>query len=145
MTTLTPYLCVHDGPAALAFYRAAFGAVDQGEHFIDPSGRVGHAELRIQGELLMVSDEHPEIGVVSPKTLGGTSVGLYLDCPDVDKLVAAAVQHGATLERPVEETPYGTRSGTVVDPFGHRWHISTLVRDVSDDDMKAIVANYRVG
>lgn len=129
-SALTPYLCCKDAGAAIDFYKAAFGATEV-LRLTEPSGRVGHAELRIGDALIMISDEYPEMDVRSPKTLGGSAVMLHLYVDDVDAFVTHAVAAGAILERAVADQFYGDRSGQVIDPFGHRWDIGTHVEDVS--------------
>src|SRR5205823_3752888 len=100
--SLTPYLIVSDGPAAIEFYQKTFGAglrlkLDA------PGGRVGHAELEIGDSVIMLADEHPEIGARGPRAFGGSPVGLHLYIEDVDAVVARAVAAGATLVHPVED------------------------------------------
>src|SRR5689334_15968329 len=96
----TPYLCCKDAARALEFYATAFGAVET-MRLAQPSGRIGHAELEIGAAVIMVSDEYPEMGVVSPQTLGGTPVAIHLYVGDVDAFCARAVEGGAKLKRPV--------------------------------------------
>lgn len=134
-TALTPYLAVDGAREAIAFYREVFGAVPDGPLVVGDDGRVGHAELRLGGARLMLSDEHPEIGVVGPIRAGGASVMLTLFVADADAVVDAAVARGAELLRPVADQPYGDRSGQIVDPWGHRWSIGTHVEDVSADEL----------
>jgi PhnB protein len=83
----------------------------------------------------MLADEHPEIGVISPRKLGGTPVTLSIYVEDVDATFERALQAGATALRPVENQFYGDRSGQLEDPFGHRWSIATHVEDVSPEEM----------
>jgi PhnB protein len=125
MESVIPYLSVHDAAAALAFYAEAFGAVED-ERWTDDAGRVGHAQLSIGSAVLFLSDEYPEFGAVAPRSLGGTSVSLHLTVADADAAQASAVAAGATEDRPVTEDPDGRRSGWVVDPFGHRWNVSSV-------------------
>lgn len=120
---ITPYLCVHDATAALDWYRRAFGATVSNR--IEWEGKVGHSELEVAGAVFYLSDEYPEIGVVSPRTLGaGSSTSMVVLVGAADEFIGRAVAAGATLQRPVEEA-HGTRSGWIVDPFGHRWNIGT--------------------
>jgi PhnB protein len=131
-----PYLCVHDGQAAIEFYKQAFGAT-QVLRLDDPAnGRVGHAELAIGEAQFYLSDEFPECGARSPKTLGGAGMSIALQVSNVDDLVKQAVAAGAKLERPVEDQFYGERSGHVLDPFGHRWHIATITRQMTQQEMQ---------
>ena len=132
---LYPYLCVRDAAAAIDYYARAFGATEQ-MRLTEPGGRVGHAEVAFDGHLLMLSEEYPEMGVRSAETLGATPVTLHLHVDDADALVARAVAAGGTLERPCEDHFYGERSGTVRDPFGHRWLIGHAIEDVAPEEMQ---------
>jgi PhnB protein len=133
-STLTPYLIVGDGPAAIAFYAKTFGAVER-MRLDAPGGKIGHAELTIGDSVVMLADEHPEIGALSPTSVGGTPVGLHLYVPDVDAVTQSAVAAGGKLIQAPETKFYGDRNSTVEDPFGHRWYISTHVEDVSPDEI----------
>ena len=118
---ITPYLAVAGARAAIDWYTRAFGARLTGDPVVMPDGRVGHAELEISGALVMLADEHPEIGVSAPVP-GQASVTLYLEVADSDESVSRAVIAGAHLERAVADYPYG-RMGVLRDPFGHRWMV----------------------
>jgi len=137
MTTnpITPYLCVKDGAAAIDFYKDVFGATES-MRMTDESGRIGHAEISIGGTALMLSDEHPEINVVSPTTLGNTPLSLHVLFDDVDAVFARAKAAGAQVEREPEDQAYGERTAVVRDPFGHRWFLATKIEDVSVDEMR---------
>lgn len=130
----TPYLCVHDAAEAIEFYKKAFGAVEL-MRMADPSGKVGHAEIKIGGAIIMLSDEFPSMGAVSPKTLGGSPVATLLYFEDVDAVAKRAVAAGGKLTRAVEDQFYGDRSGKLLDPFGHTWWIATHKEDVSPEEM----------
>jgi PhnB protein len=135
--SLTTYLSIKGAAAAIAFYKQAFGA-EELYRLPMPDGRVGHAELQIGDSRLMLADEMPEMpGAISksPRTLGGVSSGLNLYVGDVDAQFKRAVDAGATVKRPVTDQFYGDRSGTVEDPFGHVWTISTHVEDVSPEEI----------
>lgn len=132
--SLTPYLIVDDATAAIAFYREAFGAE---ELMRLPMGeKIGHAELRIGDSTLMLSDEWPETGMLSPRQRGGatSSCVLYLD--DVDTAYERAVRAGTTIERAVQTEFRGDRMGSVIDPFGHRWSLASHVEDVPEDELR---------
>ncbi|HEY3484572.1 MAG TPA: VOC family protein [Ilumatobacteraceae bacterium] len=133
---LIPYIAVHDAAAALSWYADGLGAVETMRYTGD-DGRVGHAEISIGGAVVMLSDEYPDHGVVSPRTLGGTPFALHLSVPDVDALYARAVGAGATSMRPPEDRPYGDRSCTILDPFGHRWTISTRIAEPTAAEIEA--------
>ncbi len=120
-----PYLSVHDAAAALQFYAKAFGAREVGQR-IPWEGRVGHAEMEIEGARIMLADEFPEHNK-SPRTLGGTSVGIHVNVKDVDATVANAVRAGAKVLQAVKEEPYG-RICKLEDPFGHVWFFNTMRR-----------------
>jgi predicted enzyme related to lactoylglutathione lyase len=121
--TLTPYLAVADAAREVEFYVAAFGAVRREDPIVMPDGRVGHVEVAIGDSVLMLADEFPEIGLVAPVSRGGASQSLRLEVSDPDAVVAAALAAGATLDRPVTDSPHG-RGGAVLDPSGHRWMIA---------------------
>jgi PhnB protein len=131
----TPYLCVKHAADAIAFYAKAFGAVET-MRLAEPSGRIGHAEVRIGAAPIMLSDEYPEEGVRSPASLGGSAVAIHLYVDDVDALAERAVAAGATLLRPVADQFYGDRSAVLRDPFGHRWFFATHKEDVSAEEMQ---------
>jgi PhnB protein len=130
----TPYLVVDGTAKALDFYKDAFGATER-MRMPAPGGRVGHAEISIGDSVIMLADEHPEIGARGPRAYGGTPVSLHLYVPDVDATVQKAVTAGATLVSPVADKFYGDRMGTIDDPFGHRWHVSTHKEDVPPAEM----------
>lgn len=133
--TVTPYLCCKDAARALDFYAKAFGAKEQ-LRFTDPSGKIGHAEIEIEGGSVMVSDEWPEGGVYSPDKYGGTTFATVLVVADVDRLAAQAAEAGATIERGPNDEPYGDRTCWLRDPFGHRWALSTPVEQVSKEELR---------
>jgi PhnB protein len=135
MSALTPYLCCRDAARAIDFYRQALGAVET-MRMAEPDGRIGHAELRIGDDPIFLSDEYPDYGVQSPTSYGGTPVTLHLNVADADAVVARAAAAGATVERPVQDQFYGDRSGTLRDPFGHRWMISTRQETLSDAELQ---------
>ena len=140
MSNVTTYLAVHDANAALEFYTRAFGAHEQ-YRMANDRGGIGHAELRIGDTTLMLSDEYPELGAVSPRTLGGSCVALVLEVDDVDEAWRTAVEAGAMVDRPIVEAPYG-RGGWLRDPFGIRWCVARHDRDVSDEEILAAVAEW---
>jgi PhnB protein len=133
--SLTPYLIVDGAAKALDFYARVFGAKEL-MRIPGPDGKVGHAEIRIGDSVIMLADEHPDMGARGPRRLGGSPVSLMLYVKDVDATVKTAVAAGARLLRPVEDKFYGDRSGTIEDPFGHQWHVSTHVEDVPPDEME---------
>jgi PhnB protein len=140
--SVTPYLSVKGAAKAIEFYKRAFGATELVRMGM-PDGRVGHAELQIGDSRIMLADEMLEMSEAvarSPASLGGTTFGLNVYLPDVDAQFQRAIEAGATVKRPVQTQFYGDRSGTVADPFGHMWTLSTHVEDVSPEEMKKRMA-----
>jgi PhnB protein len=133
--SVTPYLIVGDAAGAIAFYKRAFGAKEV-MRMAAPGGRVGHAELKIGDSRIMLADEFPDMGARSPKAIGGTPVSLHLYVEDVDAVAKRAVAAGAKEVRPVKDQFYGDRLGTLEDPFGHLWHVSTHKEDLAPDELK---------
>ncbi len=122
---VVPYLAVANARQALDWYVEALGARLRGDPVVMPDRRVGHAELEIaDGGLIMLSDEHPDIGVVAPSSDQGVPITIYLRVPDVDSVIARAVLAGARLDRAIADYEYG-RNGVIRDPFGHRWLVAT--------------------
>jgi len=130
-----PYLRVRDSAAAIEFYKRAFDAIEL-FRLCEPSGRIGHAEVRIGPATVMLSDEFPEHGIRGPQTLGGTSFGIHLHVENVDEMFGRAVAAGATIVRPLQNHFYGERSGTVRDPFGHEWLLGGHLEDVTPEEMQ---------
>lgn len=130
-----PYLRVHGAAEAIAFYERAFGATEI-FRLTEPSGRIGHAEIRIGPATLMLSDEYPEHGMQGPRTLGGTSFSIHLHVTNVDEAFEQAVRAGASVVMPLKDQFYGERSGTVRDPFGHEWLLGQNIESVSTDEMQ---------
>ncbi len=120
----TPYLCCKGAAGAIEFYKKAFGASEE-QRIVQPDGRVGHAEIRIGGALLMLADEFPEIDFRSPQSLGGSAVMIHLYVAEVDALFSRALGAGAKVKRPIEDQPYGDRDCQLTDPFGHVWILAT--------------------
>ncbi|UYN93109.1 MAG: VOC family protein [Enhydrobacter sp.] len=133
--TLRAHMTVHDAKAAIAFYGKAFGATEL-FRLTEPSGRVGHAEIRIGDSVLMLNDEYPDFGARSPAATGGSPVAFYIQVADADKAVDRAIKAGATLVRPVADQFYGDRSGMVACPFGYRWSLSVTKEVVDPAEMQ---------
>ena len=138
--TVTPYLIVNDAARAIEFYKAAFGATEV-MRFDAPGGKIGHAELTIGDSKIMLADEYPDMGYRAPQPGQPVGVSIHLYVDDVDAMANRAVAAGATVERPVKDEFYGDRTGTIVDPFGHRWHIATHKQDISVEEMKQRAAS----
>jgi PhnB protein len=132
--TINPLLVVKDARRALRFYNNAFGAETLME-LVEPSGRVAHAEMRIEDTVLLLAEEDPRYQL-SPESTGGAGVILQIYTGDVEGLFEAAVMAGAREVFPVREQFYGDRSGRVIDPFGHQWIIATHTEDVPPNEVK---------
>ncbi len=131
ISKFSPYMTVKNARAAIDFYKAAFGA-EEVFALVDPSdGRIGHAEIRLGPTVIMLSDEYPDFGALSPETLGGSPVKMHIYVENVDAAFAHALKHGAVEVRPVKDQFFGDRAGTLLDPFGHTWTLSTQIADVS--------------
>jgi PhnB protein len=133
--TLTPFLTVRNAVRAIEFYKQAFGAQERGVAK-GPDGKVMHAELKIGDSVIMLSDEYPEFGSLSPQSVGGSPMGLHIYIENVDAAFDRAVKAGAQVEMPVMDQFWGDRYGKLKDPFGHKWSIATHVKDMSADEMK---------
>ncbi len=133
--TLTPYLTVRDAARAIEFYKQAFGAKERGV-MNGPDGKVMHAELMIGDSIIMLADEFPEFGSLSPQSTAGTGMGLHIYLDGVDAAFDRAVKAGAQVEMPVMDQFWGDRYGKLKDPFGHKWSIATHTKDLSSDEMK---------
>jgi len=136
VSEVVPYLCIKGAAAAIDFYQRAFGARETYARITDASGRVGHAEIQVGRSTIMLADEHPDIGVISPSTLGGSPVSFFVTVPDVDSMVKRAVAAGGALTRPLENKFYGHRTGEITDPFGYRWTLSTKIEDLTEDEVQ---------
>jgi PhnB protein len=141
---LSPYLSVDGAARAIDFYTEVLGAVER-FRMPGPDGKIGHAELALGDSMIMLADEHPDIGFLSPARIGGTAVTLHAYVEDVDATFERALAAGAKSLRPVETQFYGDRSGQFEDPFGHRWSIATHVEDVDEEEMARRAAEMATG
>lgn len=132
---VTPYLSVRGAAQAIDFYKKAFAAAEV-MRMPGPEGKLGHAEIAIGGQRIMLSDEYPEMQFLGPETRGGTTVHLHVYVKNVDAMVARAMEAGAKLLREVKDQFYGDRSGSVQDPFGHVWHLATHKENLSKAELR---------
>ncbi len=133
--SVTPYLIFNRAAEAIEFYKKAFGATEM-MRLAMPGGKIGHAEVKIGDSPVMLADEHPEMGALSPQTVGGSPMSLMIYVEDVDSVFNQAVAAGAEVVRPVVDQFYGDRSGTVKDPFGYTWTIATHKEDLSLEEIE---------
>ena len=130
-----PYLRLRRAAEAIEFYKQALGA-EELFRLTEPTGRIGHAEVKIGPLTVMLSDEYPEYGIGGPETLGGTSFCIHLHVGNADEVIARAKAAGATVVRAAQDQFYGERSGTVRDPFGHEWMIGHEIEKVAPAEMQ---------
>jgi PhnB protein len=140
-TTLTPHIIVRDAEKAIDFYKQAFGAEERGRHE-GPDGKIMHAEVKIGNSILMLNDEFPEMGGVSPLTVGKTSTTLHMYVDDADAVFDRAVKAGANVIMPVSDMFWGDRYGMVSDPFGHQWSIATHKQDLTAAEVEKAAQEF---
>jgi PhnB protein len=133
--SLTPHLVCKDGVRAIDFYKKAFGAEEQ-FRLTAPDGSLIHAQLRVGDSMLLLTDESPQMGTLSPKELGGSPVTIHVSVADADRSVARAIAAGATCVMPVKEMFWGARYGVLQDPFGHSWSVATQMKNLSHDEVR---------
>jgi PhnB protein len=137
--SITPHIVVKDAASMADWYRRALGAEER-QRVTVPDGRIMSLELRFGDATVMIADEFPEMGIVSPKTLGGTYGALVLATDDVERAWQRAMDAGAEVFHPLQDTFWGDRSGQLLDPSGHRWGLSQHVRDVPADEIQRAAA-----
>ncbi len=137
--SVIPYLIVSGAAKALDYYKKAFGAKER-MRVPMPEGRIGHAEIEIGNSVVMLADEFPQMGAKSPTTIGGTPVGICIYVEDVDTIFKQAIAAGGKQEKPLQNQFYGDRSGTLIDPFGHKWTVATHIEDVSPEEINRRMA-----
>ena len=135
MHSLTPQIVCAGAAKAIDFYKQAFGATEL-FRMPTPEGKIGHAQIQIGNSVVMLTDESEQCGSFGPKALKGTPVSLYLYVENADAAFERAVAAGATVVMPLADMFWGDRWGFVEDPFGHRWHIASHVRDVEPEEMQ---------
>lgn len=132
--TLSAHLVCRDAGRAAAWYAEAFGAQEQ-RRIALPNGKLVSVELRIGNSTMWIADEFPDMGIVSPQTLGGTYMAVQLMTDDVDAVWQRALDAGAEVFQPLDDSFWGDRHGQVIDPFGHRWGLTQHLRDVPTDEL----------
>ena len=137
---ITPHLVVAGAADAIEFYKKAFGATEM-MRIPAENGKLMHAAVQINGAMVMLVDENPQWGALSPKSLKGTPVTMHLYVGDVDAFIAHAVKSGATIKMPAADMFWGDRYGVITDPFGHSWSIATPQREVSAEEIQTAVKN----
>jgi PhnB protein len=136
MATVTPHIIVREAGRAADWYEQALGA-QLGSRIQVPDGRYMQIELRFGDSQVMIADEFPEMGAVSPQTLGGTYGALTIAVSgDIDATWERALAAGATEFHPLQDAFWGERHGQITDPFGHRWGLAKRIADVSPDEVQ---------
>jgi PhnB protein len=144
MGILTPHLVARDPAAAAAWYSSVLGAEEESRITL-PGGRVLTVEVRFGASKLAIGDEFPDMGIVSPLTLGGTYGAMHLTVDDADAVWQRALDAGAEVFEPLHEAFWGDRTGQFIDPFGHRWAIDQHVRDVPPGEVARLAAEAFAG
>jgi PhnB protein len=129
MHTITPHIVVRDAAAAADWYTRALDAEERGRIEV-PGGKLMQVELRFGDAAVMLADEFPDLGVLSPLSIGGTATVLHLYTDDVDALWNRVVDNGAEVRQPLADMFWGERYGQITDPFGHRWGLAQYLREV---------------
>ena len=137
--TITPHMVVRDAAAASEWYQRALGAEERGRVPV-PDGRFMQIELRFGDSTVMIADEFPDLGVLSPLSVGGTVGALMIRTDHVDVLWRRALEAGATVSRPLRDVFWGDRHGEIFDPFGHRWALAQHIRNVPANEVRAAAA-----
>lgn len=136
ITGVRCHLVVKDAKAAIRFYEAAFGATEQFRMTDPGDGRIGHAELLFGDTVMMLADEYPDFGALSPDTIGGSPVTFHLSTAAADATVERSIAAGAQLLRAPADQSYGERTAQVLDPFGYRWTISQKLEELAPAEMQ---------
>jgi len=131
---ITPHIVVRDAARAAEWYAQALGAEELSRIPL-PGGKLMSVELRFGNSTVMIADEFPDAGILSPLAIGGTSTVLNLETDDVDGLWQRALDAGAKVHRPLQDAFWGDRHGQITDPFGHRWGLAQHIRDVPHDEI----------
>lgn len=136
---ISVHVIVDDAARAADWYSRVLGAEERGRITL-PDGRLIDVELWFGQSRVVLADEFPEHGALSPKTAGCASAVFYLETDDVDSLWARALENGAEVLRPLADWFTGDRDGQILDPFGHRWGLSQHLRDVPREIVSAAAA-----
>ena len=139
MHTITPHIVVRDATAATDWYKQVLGAEERSRIEL-PGGKLMQVELWFGDSAVMLADEFPELGVLSPLSVGGTATVLHLYTSDVDALWKRAVDAGAEVRQPLQDVFWGERYGQITDPFGHRWGLAQHLRSVPREEIADAVA-----
>lgn len=138
---LIPYLVQRDAAKSIDFYKELFGATELHRMTYPDSTKIAHAEIKIRNNVMMIGEENPQYGAVSPLALNGPSpVHVFLYVPDVDALFNKAVAMGVKVGMPPMDMFWGDRYCKFTDPFGHNWAVATKKKEVPPEDLPALAA-----
>ncbi|WP_280262994.1 VOC family protein [Nocardia wallacei] len=135
-----PWMCATPTAEAIDWYHDVLGATERTR--IEMGGRIIHSEQMIGDNVIIVSDEIPDMGILSPKTTGGSPVTVWVQVPDSDAVYQKALDAGATASLPLTDMPYGDRSGAFACPFGHHWYVATHIEDVAPEEIQRRMAAH---
>ncbi|HEX4368571.1 MAG TPA: VOC family protein [Rhodopila sp.] len=144
MHALSPHLVCTGAADAIAFYKAAFGATEM-MRLAGPDGKLMHASIQVNGSSVMLVDENPAYGMLSPRSLKGSPVTIHLIVKDADAAVQRAAAAGATVRMPVQDMFWGDRYGLLEDPFGHLWSVATPQRTMTAEEVAAAAKTAMCG
>jgi PhnB protein len=144
MHALSPHLVCAGAADAIAFYKAAFGATEM-IRLAGPDGKLMHASIQVNGSSVMLVDENPAYGMLSPRSLKGSPVTIHLIVKDADAVVQRAADAGATVKMPVQDMFWGDRYGLIEDPFGHLWSVATPQRTMTHEEIAATAKTAMCG
>ena len=133
--SVTPAIIVRGAAEAIEFYKRAFGAQEV-TRMAGPDGKIMHAEIRIGDSVVMLGEENPQWGTLSPLSTKGVPGSLHIYVTDADAAFERALRAGAKVRYPLEDAFWGDRYGKVTDPFGHDWGIATRVKDMTEEETR---------
>lgn len=134
--SVTPTLTIKGASDAIEFYKKAFGAKELYRYLGPDCKSIMHAEIKIGDSIIMINDENPQMGCLSPQSVGGAGSGIFLYVQNADDVWNKAISAGAKPQVPMMDAFWGDRFGSIIDPFGHVWSISTHKKDLTPDELK---------
>jgi PhnB protein len=137
--TITPHIVVREAGKAAEWYKQVLGAEER-SHIPVPGGKFMQIEMWFGDSAVMIADEFPEAGVLSPQAIGGNPVVLHFSTENVEALWKKAIEAGAEVVQPLQDQFWGDRYGQIRDPFGYRWGLAQHVRDVPPEEVRRIAA-----
>ncbi len=136
-STITPFIVLADPARAAQFYQDVLGAELLG--IAESEGVVVHVELALAKGRLHLGSPGPAFHLISAPDGDDACYSFGFYCPDVDAVLTAALDSGATLREPLTTFVSGDRYASIHDSFGVRWSLMTRVEDLSSEDSAARV------